>query len=51
MRNAQRIGTTGLLMDLKLGRVKECPFEEGEMRSLTEEVIRVAAGARDEVSS
>ena len=25
MRNAQRIGTTGLLMDFALGRVKECP--------------------------
>ena len=41
MRNAQRIGTTRLLMDLALGRVKECPFEEGEMRSL----IRVAAAS------
>ena len=45
MRNAQRIGTTGLLMDFALGRVKECFFEEGEMRSLREEVIRVAAAS------
>ena len=43
MRTAQRIGTTSLLMDLALGRVEDCPFDEREMRNVKEEVIQAAA--------